>query len=123
MQSHYGNLQRRHFTMLRKPFFLLATSRPLAPALVIILLAGVCLHRANAQQSATKPETVGLSSARLERIATIVQRSVDQGEIAGAVTLVARHGEVVWLRASGKQDRENAKPMRTDSIFRICSMT
>ena len=109
--------------MLRKPFFLLATSRPLAPALVIILLAGVCLHRANAQQSATKPETVGLSSARLERIATIVQRSVDQGEIAGAVTLVARHGEVVWLRASGKQDRENAKPMRTDSIFRICSMT
>jgi CubicO group peptidase (beta-lactamase class C family) len=30
---------------------------------------------------------------------------------------------VIWLRANGKQDRENSKPMRTDSIFRICSMT
>jgi CubicO group peptidase (beta-lactamase class C family) len=70
-----------------------------------------------------KPESVGLSSERLNRIATVVQGSVDRGEIAGAVTLVSRHGHLVWLRAAGKQDRENSKPMRTDSIFRICSMT
>jgi CubicO group peptidase (beta-lactamase class C family) len=66
---------------------------------------------------------VGLSSARLGRISKVVQGSVDQGEIAGAVTLVARHGQVTWLRADGKQDRENAKPMHTESIFRICSMS
>jgi len=65
----------------------------------------------------------GFSQDRLKRIGTAVQGSVDRGEIAGAVTLVARHGKIVWLEATGKQDRENNKPMRTDSIFRICSMT
>jgi CubicO group peptidase (beta-lactamase class C family) len=78
---------------------------------------------APAQESSAKPESVGLSSARLNRIERAVQDSVDRGEIAGAVTLVARHGHVVWLQATGKQDRENSKPMQTDSIFRICSMT
>ncbi len=87
------------------------------------MLALVGVLNAHAQQSATKPEAVGLSAARLERIATVVQRGVDKGEIAGAVTHVASHGQVVWLHATGNQDRENAKPMRADSIFRICSMT
>ncbi len=74
------------------------------PALILILLTTLS-QQADAQQSATKPETVGLSSARLERIGTTVQASVDKGEIAGAVTLVARHGQVVWLRATGNQDK------------------
>jgi CubicO group peptidase (beta-lactamase class C family) len=59
----------------------------------------------------------------LKRIAPVVQGSVEPGEIADAVTPVARHGGVVWFEASSKQDREGSKPMRTDSIFRICSMT
>ena len=70
-----------------------------------------------------KPETVGLSSERLERIGTEVQRSIDDHRIAGAVTLVMRHGHIAWLKAQGMADREAGKPMRTDSMFRICSMT
>jgi CubicO group peptidase (beta-lactamase class C family) len=70
-----------------------------------------------------KPESVGLSSERLERIATVVQRNIDDKRIAGAVTLVVRHGQVAWFKAQGMQDREAAKPMQLDSIFRICSMT
>jgi CubicO group peptidase (beta-lactamase class C family) len=70
-----------------------------------------------------KPESVGLSSERLQRIATVVQRDIDQKRIAGAVTLVARHGRIAWLKAQGMMDREAGKPMQTDSIFRICSMT
>ncbi len=70
-----------------------------------------------------KPETVGLSSERLQRIAAAVQRDVDDKRIAGAVTLVSRRGQVVWFRAQGMMDREAAKPMRTDAIFRICSMS
>jgi CubicO group peptidase (beta-lactamase class C family) len=89
----------------------------------LVLFVSVSVSRERAQAATAKPESVGLSSVRLERIAAGVQGSVDRGEIAGAVTLVARHGQVVWLQASGKQDREKAKPMRTDSIFRICSMT
>ncbi len=71
----------------------------------------------------TKPESVGLSSERLERIAGAVQRSIDDKRIAGAVTLVARHGRVAWVKAQGMMDREAGKPMQTDSMFRICSMT
>ncbi len=70
-----------------------------------------------------KPESVGLSSERLERIGAAVQRSIDDRQIAGAVTLVARRGRVAWFRAQGLADRESGRPMRTDTIFRICSMT
>jgi len=70
-----------------------------------------------------KPESVGLSSERLDRIATVVQRDIDDKRIAGAVTLVVRHGKVAWFKAQGMADRENSKPMPTDAMFRICSMT
>src|SRR5215467_8453843 len=70
-----------------------------------------------------RPESVGLSSERLERIAAAVQRAVDQKRVAGAVTLVARHGKVAWFKSQGALDKEAAKPMRNDAIFRICSMT
>src|SRR3954465_9668111 len=70
-----------------------------------------------------KPESVGLSSDRLERIATSVQHDIDDKRIAGAVTLVVRHGKVAWFKAQGMSDREGAKAMPADALFRICSMT
>src|SRR6266550_847259 len=70
-----------------------------------------------------KPETVGLSSERLERIGTAVQHSIDDKRIAGVVTLVMRRGHVAWFKAQGMMDREASKPMRPDTMFRICSMT
>jgi CubicO group peptidase (beta-lactamase class C family) len=69
------------------------------------------------------PESVGLSSERLDRIAAAVQHSIDDKRIAGAVTLVARRGRVAWLKGQGMLDRESGKPMHPDAIFRICSMT
>lgn len=70
-----------------------------------------------------KPEAVGLSSERLDRIATTVQADIDDKKIAGMVTLVIRHGQIAWFDAQGAADREAGKPMRKDSLFRICSMT
>ena len=70
-----------------------------------------------------KPESVGLSAERLDRIATAVQRDIDDKRIAGAVTLVVRHGKVAWFKAQGMADREAAKAMPTDAMFRICSMS
>ena len=70
-----------------------------------------------------KPESVGISSERLERIATAVQHNIDDKRIAGAVTLVARRGRVVWFKSQGMMDREAGKPMQPDTMFRICSMT
>ncbi len=92
--------------------------------LVLILFVFATSSRALAQdQPVVKPETVGLSSERLERIGKTVQKDIDDKRIAGAVSLVIRHGQVAWFRAQGMSDREAGKPMRTDSIFRICSMT
>jgi len=91
---------------------------------ISILLGCFLLGVAAAQDlPSAKPETVGLSSERLERIGTAVQRSVDDKRIAGAVTLVVRHGKVAWLKSQGMMDREASKSMRPDAMFRICSMT
>jgi len=96
--------------------------RKITHSILFCLFVIAC--RANAQeQSIVKPESVGLSSERLERIGTEVQKDIDDKRIAGAVTLVMRHGQVAWFKAQGLSDREANKPMRPDSIFRICSMT
>jgi CubicO group peptidase (beta-lactamase class C family) len=72
---------------------------------------------------AGKPEAVGLSSERLERIGTAVQHEIDDKRIAGAVTMVVRHGRVAWFKSQGMMDREAGKAMQPDAMFRICSMT
>jgi CubicO group peptidase (beta-lactamase class C family) len=65
----------------------------------------------------------GLDPQRLARIAERMKGYVDRGELAGVVTLVARHGIVGALDAVGYADAIQKKPMRTDSIFQIMSMT
>ena len=90
-----------------------------------VLLLAAC-QNANTPQvdlPATKPEKVGLSSKRLERIDKVMQQYVDEGRIAGAVTLVARRGKVAHLGTYGMADIEAGKPMQANTIFRIASMT
>ena len=65
----------------------------------------------------------GMDPERLARIPARMKEFVAQGTIPGAVTLVARHGVVAHLEAVGYQDLEGKKPMRTDTIFQIRSMT
>ena len=77
----------------------------------------------NGTNRSVSPESVGLSSERLERIGRNIQKSVDENRIAGAVSLVARHGQIAYFKAFGMASREDRKPMQTDHIFRICSMT
>jgi len=66
---------------------------------------------------------VELDAARLAAVRARMQQFVDQGELAGAVTLIARHDGVVSLEAVGYQDLESKRPMRPDTLFRIASMT
>jgi CubicO group peptidase (beta-lactamase class C family) len=70
-----------------------------------------------------KPEDVGLSSAALERLSAAIRQRVDAGHLPGAVALVSRHGKIGWFEAFGTQAPASGVPMRTDSIFRIYSMT
>ena len=72
---------------------------------------------------AGKPEDVGLSSVRLERIRSLIRGHIDAQDFSGAVTLVARKGKVVHFEAHGLADIEAKKPMRTDALFALASMT
>ena len=69
------------------------------------------------------PESVGMSGERLERLTEALQGYVDDGRLAGAVTLVARRGKVVYSEGVGYRDREAEAPMTDDVIFRIASQT
>ena len=69
------------------------------------------------------PEEVGISAARLARIAPAMQRWVDAGKIPCALTMIAREGKLVHFEKVGMQDVATAKPIEFDTIFRIYSMT
>lgn len=79
-------------------------------------------HRA-LDMTVVKPETVGFSSERLERLHALMQQTVDQKQIAGIVTILARHGKVVDYRTYGYRDMASGAPMTKDVIFRDFSMT
>ena len=71
----------------------------------------------------TLAEQVGLSSPRLRRIDAVMQAFIDRGVIAGAVTLVARRGQIAHLQAHGQMDVAASRAMQTDALFRLASMT
>jgi len=66
---------------------------------------------------------VGMSPDRLQRITVEAKQQITDGKLVGIVSLVARRGKIVYLEAVGHQDREKEIPMKTDTIFRIASMT
>jgi CubicO group peptidase (beta-lactamase class C family) len=70
-----------------------------------------------------RPEDVGLSTEGLARVDGAVQKFIDEGELAGAVTLVARRGQIVRTNAMGKKDLASGEPLSVDTLFRIFSMT
>jgi CubicO group peptidase (beta-lactamase class C family) len=76
-----------------------------------------------AETPRAKPDDVGISGQRLQRIHELMQRHIDAGNISGSVTLVARNGRIAHLEAQGLMDTETRKPMATDAMFRIMSMT
>lgn len=68
-----------------------------------------------------RPEEVGLSSLRLERVSDFMRGHIERKQMAGAVVLVARHGKIAYFESFGQADA--GKPMQKDSMFRVCSMT
>jgi CubicO group peptidase (beta-lactamase class C family) len=86
-------------------------------------VAALLTAAVHAATPTARPEAVGLSTARLERVTDLMQGHIEAGTFAGSVTLVARHGRVALLEAQGRMDLESQVPMRTDALFRIMSMT
>ena len=71
----------------------------------------------------TPPEKLGFSPGRMKRINNFMEHYVDEGKIAGFVTLVARRGEITYLDKYGYQDLASETPIALDTLFRIYSMT
>ena len=69
------------------------------------------------------PEEVGLSSERLDRLSLALESYVDEGRLAGAVTIVVRRGKIAYREGIGHRDVEGQAPMPSDGIFRIASQT
>ena len=90
---------------------------------LVLLLGAVAAWPIAAAAPTARPEEVGLSTERLQRITELIKRHIDAGTFSGAVTLVARQGRVAHLEAQGLMDIESRKPMQKDAIFRIMSMT
>ncbi|MDP6579287.1 MAG: serine hydrolase domain-containing protein [Vicinamibacterales bacterium] len=106
------------------------SSRRQVPGLAVV---GLCLLVATMATSSrpraaedlpmATPESVGMSSERLQRVDEYFQRFIDDNQIAGAVTLVARKGKVVHHSALGWKHKEANVAMTTDTIFGLASMT
>lgn len=86
--------------------------------LLLVVLAALPLPAAT-----VRPDSVGLSEARLRRIHDTIQRHIDARQTSGAVTLVARKGHIAHLEAHGLMDLDTKKAMATDATFRIFSMS
>jgi CubicO group peptidase (beta-lactamase class C family) len=71
----------------------------------------------------TPPESVGLSSKRLQAIADTLKADIAKGAIPGAILLISRHGKIAYFEAMGSLDPQKKTPMSKDGIFRIYSMT
>lgn len=69
------------------------------------------------------PESVGMSSSRLRRLDAAMQRCVDEGKLAGVVTLLSRRGQVFHAGCYGLADRERRRPMQPNTLFRLWSVT
>ena len=91
----------------------------LAAALLLLVPQGLLAQGL----SVAVPESVGMSSERLERLTAALQGYVDEDRLAGAVAIVARRGKIAYMEAVGYRDRESGAPMTTDAIFRIASQT
>jgi CubicO group peptidase (beta-lactamase class C family) len=105
------------------PPFRCAAPGVLRRAVVGLALVAATLPALAQLAPAARPEELGFSSQRLDRIGQWVQGEVAAKRIPGAVVMVVRDGKVAYFQAVGQQDPARPDPMSRDSIFRIYSMT
>ena len=106
----------------------ISCSRHSCVVLAAVLALGTLASRAQQAVPAVdftpvKPESVGFSTERLEKLHAAIQAEVDKKQVAGAVTLLARHGKIVEYRTYGVRDLATGTPITKDTIFRDYSMT
>ena len=71
----------------------------------------------------TRPEEVGLSTPRLDRIGPWMRRWVDSGRLPGLAVAIVRGDRLAWFDTYGLRDVESHRPVEPDTIYRVYSMT
>jgi CubicO group peptidase (beta-lactamase class C family) len=97
--------------------------RALARSVLGLVVLSIAVSVSAQSLRTDAPDGVGLSPERLERLSDALKAYVDDGQVAGSVTLVARRGRIAYFEAFGNRDREANAPMQPDSIFRIASQS
>ena len=90
-------------------------------ASMLLLFVSASLSAADFKSS--RPEALGMSSARLERLDAVLKSYVDNDQLAGQVILVLRNGSVAYSAENGMRNIQAGLPMTQDTIFRIASQT
>jgi CubicO group peptidase (beta-lactamase class C family) len=102
-------------------------SKPIAFFTAVVISSVVAAAPVSALAEQLKPANnageLGFAVDRLERVTQAFQEYVNNGQLPGAVVLIARKDKIAYFRAFGFRDREQTSAMTTDSIFRIASMT
>lgn len=94
----------------------------------VLLVTGISCTKSpktntNTMLETAAPESVGLSSERLDRIDTMLEEAIADAQIPGAVALISRNGKIVYHKAFGFSETESQTSFKTDNIFRIASQT
>ncbi len=88
-----------------------------------LLVAALSISTLGQRLPEAKPESVGMSSARLSKLTSVLDQYAKDGKVAGGVATVLRRGRVVYVHAFGQRDREANSSMAVDTIFRIASQS
>jgi CubicO group peptidase (beta-lactamase class C family) len=117
--SGKGNSAIVHAPIVRREFLRRGAVLMLAAAVPCAIAKS--RSRARFDWKLHRPQEVGMSAGGLEGIRAAVQKHIDNHNLPGAVTVVARHNKVVWYEAQGLSDVQSNGPLRKDDIFRIMS--
>ena len=108
--------------MMRSLLAMLCDVESMKTTVLLCLLMLVSPLQAEERANLT-PEAVGFSSARLSKVSEFVDREILAGRLAGAVTMIARYGEIVHFESAGRYGLDDDRPLDKDALFRIFSMT
>ena len=95
---------------------------PVIKGLVALAFFGIC-NAFGFEFPTAKPEDMGMSSDRLERVSAKIQEYIDQDLTTGVETIIVRNGHIVYHKVQGNKRAENSTPLIKNDIFRIASMT
>jgi len=97
--------------------------RHLIALLILFIATSLQLSIVAQELAKASPESVGMSAERLEHLTNTFEEYIDNGQLPGAVVMVARKGKIAYANSFGESDLENNISMAENSIFRIASQT